>query len=287
MENKEVEKIENEYEYSENEEDIFNNNNNEYIDYDEYDIPVNSYKTGIYKKSAIKETKGKGKFIKKTDLRDCLNTDYCKCGKCMMETKYSENFERAHSKSIFNYSRILRDYLKESKIYNYKDFKTFHIDSKKFDIRLIYKATDNKYSINKLVKNIKNNKSKDTIANLIIIKTSDDVYVAFLDSMSLFTLYSFLVFFTKDDIIYVRPFGIHMNFEIGDLGTEFDVSKIYCCFNIRNNKKNDDKEYFFSFRDSLREGIYNKNLIFKNKTIKKKTTFSVVELECFNIKYNI
>ena len=286
MENKKEEKIENEYEDSENEEEIFNNNN-EYIDYDKYEIPVNNYKTAIYKKSAIKETKGKGKFIKKTDKRDCLNTYYCKCGKCMMEIKYSENFEKAHSKSIFNYSRILRDYLKESKIYNYKNFKRFNIDSKKFDIQLIYKASENKYSINKLCKKIKNNESKSTIANLIIIKTSDNVYIAFLDSMSLFMLYSLLFFFTKDDIIYVNPFGIHLDFKNDDLGTEFDVSKWYYFFNIRNNKNNDEKEYFFFFRNSLSEGIYKKNLKFKNKFIKKNTSFSVLELECFNIKYNL
>ena len=107
-------------------------------------------------------------------MRDCLNTYYCKCGKCMMNEYFLNYFDKLHSISLFGYSSILQDYKKESKIFNDKNFSKFMIYKNKFSINLIYKASENKYLIKNLIKRIKSSESKNTIAKLIIMEISND-----------------------------------------------------------------------------------------------------------------
>ena len=251
--------------------------------YDEDSIPLNKYKEAIFKKTAIKQTKGKGKYIKKIDLRDCLNTYYCKCGKCILDQIYSEKFDIKHSKSLFDYSNILKEYKKESKIFNDKNFIKFFIDKNKFSLNLIYKASENKFLIKNLIKNMKNNESKKTIAQLIIIKFSNDLYFAFLDSYSLFLLYGFICFFTSKEIKYGQRFSKFFNCYDNGLNTIANVSENYTSRNIRNNTEKEYVNPYFSFKDSFSKGIFNRTIKLKNLILKKNRYFSVIDLECFNI----
>ena len=266
-------------------EDNYTNVTDKYDIYDENEIPLNNYKEKIFKKTAIKQTKGKGKFIKKVDLRDCLNTYYCKCGKCQMNQIYSEKFDIMHSKCLFNYSSILKGYKKESKIFNDKNFFDFFIDEKKFDVKLIYKASENKYLIKNLVKNIKNNQSKKTIGKLIIIKFSNDLYFAFLDSRALFTLYGFFCFFTIDEIKYTCRFSKFFNWFDDGLNAWANVAEVTGIINIRNNEERERSDEYFSFKDSFSEVKFKRDVKLKHKYVKKNTICSVVDLECFNINY--
>ena len=264
-------------------------NKNEYGDkydiYDENEIPLNNYKEKIFKKTAIKQTKGKGKFIKKVDLRDCLNTYYCKCGKCQLNQYYSEKFDIMHSKSLFNCSYILTEYKKESNIYNDKNFFDFFIDEKKFDVKLIYRASENKFLIKNLIKNIKNNESKKTIGKLIIIKFSNDLYFAFLDSRDIFTLYGFFCFFTNDEIEYTCRFSKFFNYYEDGFNTFANVGEVTGIINLYNNKESERNDAYFSFQNSFSEVIFNRNIKLKHKYIKKNTICPVIDLECFNINY--
>ena len=266
-------------------EDDYTNDSDKYDIYDENEIPLNNYKEKIFKKTAIKQTKGKGKFIKKVDLRDCLNTYYCKCGKCQMNQIYAEKFDIMHSQSLFNYSNILQEYKKESKIFNDKNFFDFFIDEKKFDVKLIYKASENKYLIKNLVKNIKNNQSKKTIGKLIIIKFSNDLYFAFLDSRALFTLYGFFCFFTIDEIKYTCRFRKFFNWFDDGLNAWANVAEVTGIINIRNNEERERSDEYFSFKDSFSEVKFKRDIKLKHKYVKKNTICSVVDLECFNINY--
>ena len=261
-------------------EDEYPNDSDKYDIYDENEIPLNNYKEKI-----IKQTKGKGKFIKKVDLRDCLNTYYCKCGKCQMNQIYAEKFDIMHSQSLFNYSNILQEYKKESKIFNDKNFFDFFIDEKKFDVKLIYKASENKYLIKNLVKNIKNNQSKKTIGKLIIIKFSNDLYFAFLDSRALFTLYGFFCFFTIDEIKYTCRFSKFFNWFDDGLNAWANVAEVTGIINIRNNEERERSDEYFSFKDSFSEVKFKRDIKLKHKYVKKNTICSVVDLECFNINY--
>ena len=266
-------------------EDNYTNVTDKYDIYDENEIPLNNYKEKIFKKTAIKQTKGKGKFIKKVDLRDCLNTYYCKCGKCQMNLFYAEKFDIMHSQSLFNYSNILQEYKKESKIFNDKNFFDFFIDEKKFDVKLIYKASENKYLIKNLIKNIKNNQSKKTIGKLIIIKFSNDLYFAFLDSRALFTLYGFFCFFTIDEIKYTCRFSKFFNWFDDGLNAWANVAEVTGIINIRNNEERERSDEYFSFKDSFSEVKFKRDIKLKHKYVKKNTICSVVDLECFNINY--
>jgi len=266
-------------------EDDYTNDTDKYDIYDENEIPLNNYKEKIFKKTAIKQTKGKGKFIKKVDLRDCLNTYYCKCGKCQMNQIYAEKFDIMHSQSLFNYSNILQEYKKESKIFNDKNFFDFFIDEKKFDVKLIYKASENKYLIKNLIKNIKNNQSKKTIGKLIIIKFSNDLYFAFLDSRALFTLYGFFCFFTIDEIKYTCRFSKFFNWFDDGLNAWANVAEVTGIINIRNNEERERSDEYFSFKDSFSEVKFKRDVKLKHKYVKKNTICSVVDLECFNINY--
>ena len=266
-------------------EDDYTNVTDKYDIYDENEIPLNNYKEKIFKKTAIKQTKGKGKFIKKVDLRDCLNTYYCKCGKCQMNLFYADKFDIMHSQSLFNYSNILQEYKKESKIFNDKNFFDFFIDEKKFDVKLIYKASENKYLIKNLVKNIKNNQSKKTIGKLIIIKFSNDLYFAFLDSRALFTLYGFFCFFTIDEIKYTCRFSKFFNWFDDGLNAWANVAEVTGIINIRNNEERERSDEYFSFKDSFSEVKFKRDIKLKHKYVKKNTICSVVDLECFNINY--
>ena len=266
-------------------EDEYPNDSDKYDIYDENEIPLNNYKEKIFKKTAIKQTKGKGKLIKKVDLRDCLNTYYCKCGKCQMNLFYAEKFDIMHSQSLFNYSNILQEYKKESKIFNDKNFFEFFIDEKKFDVKLIYKASENKYLIKNLVKNIKNNQSKKTIGKLIIIKFSNDLYFAFLDSRALFTLYGFFCFFTIDEIKYTCRFSKFFNLFDDGLNAWANVAEVTGIINIRNNEERERSDEYFSFKDSFSEVKFKRDIKLKHKYVKKNTICSVVDLECFNINY--
>ena len=266
-------------------EDDYTNVTDKYDIYDENEIPLNNYKEKIFKKTAIKQTKGKGKFIKKVDLRDCLNTYYCKCGKCQMNQIYAEKFDIMHSQSLFNYSYILQEYKKESKIFNDKNFFDFFIDEKKFDVKLIYKASENKYLIKNLLKNIKNNQSKKTIGKLIIIKFSNDLYFAFLDSRALFTLYGFFCFFTIDGIKYTCRFSKFFNWFDDGLNAWANVAEVTGIINIRNNEERERSDEYFSFKDSFSEVKFKRDIKLKHKYVKKNTICSVVDLECFNINY--
>ena len=49
-----------------------------------------------------------------------------------MNQIYSEEFDKMHSISLFNYSSILKDYKKQSKIFNTQNFFQFFIDKKNF-----------------------------------------------------------------------------------------------------------------------------------------------------------
>ena len=227
------------------------NNIDEYDIYDEDVIPLNKYKETIYKKTAIKQTKGKGKYIKKVDLRDCLNTWYCKCGKCLLNQRYSENFDLMQSQSLFDFSNILKEYKKESKIFNDKNFFDFFIDKKKYSVNLIYKASDNKFLIKNLIKNINNNKSKKTIAKLIIIKFSNDLYFAFLDSYNLFILYGFICFFTSEEIKYGQRFSKFFNCYDNGINTISNVSENYISMNINTKKEKEIENPYFSFVNSF------------------------------------
>lgn len=266
-------------------EDDYTNVTDKYDIYDENEIPLNNYKEKIFKKTAIMQTKGKGKFIKKVDLRDCLNTYYCKCGKCQMNQIYAEKFDIMHSQSLFNYSNILQEYKKESKIFNDKNFFDFFIDEKKFDVKLIYKASENKYLIKNLVKNIKNNQSKKTIGKLIIIKFSNDLYFAFLDSRALFTLYGFFCFFTIDEIKYTCRFSKFFNWFDDGLNAWANVAEVTGIINIRNNEERERSDEYFSFKDSFSEVKFKRDIKLKHKYVKKNTICSVVDLECFNNNY--
>ena len=266
-------------------EDDYTNDTDKYDIYDENEIPLNNYKEKIFKKTAIKQTKGKGKFIKKVDLRDCLNNYYCKCGKCQMNQIYAEKFDIMHSQSLFNYSNILQEYKKESKIFNDKNFFDFFIDEKKFDVKLIYKASENKYLIKNLIKNIKNNQSKKTLGKLIIIKFSNDLYFAFLDSRALFTLYGFFCFFTIDEIKYTCRFSKFFNWFDDGLNAWANVAEVTGIINIRNNEERERSDEYFSFKDSFSEVKFKRNIKLKHKYVKKNTICSVVDLECFNINY--
>ena len=266
-------------------EDEYTYDTDKYDIYDENEIPLNNYKEKLFKKTAIKQTKGKGKFIKKVDLRECLNTYYCKCGKCQMDLFYAEKFDIMHSQSLFNYSYILKDYKKESKIFNDKNFFQFFIDEKKFDVKLIYKGSENKYLIKNIVKNIKNNKSKKTIGKLIIIKFSNDLYFAFLDSRALFVLYGFFCFFTIDEIKYTCRFSKFFNCYDDGINAMANVAEITGIINIRNNKESESSEAYFSFQNYFSEAIFNRDIKLKHKYIKKNTICSVIDLECFNINY--
>ena len=266
-------------------EDEYPNDTDKYDIYDENEIPLNNYKEKIFKKTAIKQTKGKGKLIKKVDLRDCFNTYYCKCGKCQMNQIYAEKFDIMHSQSLFNYSNILQEYKKESKIFNDKNFFDFFIDEKKFDVKLIYKASENKYLIKNLVKNIKNNQSKKTIGKLIIIKFSNDLYFAFLDSRALFTLYGFFCFFTIDEIKYTCRFSKFFNWFDDGLNAWANVAEVTGIINIRNNEERERSDEYFSFKDSFSEVKFKRDVKLKHKYVKKNTICSVVDLECFNINY--
>jgi len=267
------------------EEDAYTNETDKYDIYDENEIPLNNYKEKIYKRTAIKQTKGKGKFIKKVDLRECLNTYYCKCGKCQMNQIYSEKFDLIHSKCLFNYSSILKDYKKESKIFNDKNFFKFFIDKKKFDVKLIYKASQNKFLIKNLIKNINNNESKKTIGKLIIIKFSNDLYFAFLDSRAIFILYGFFCFFTIDEIKYTCRFSKFFKWFDNGLNTMANVAEETGIINIRNKQESHRSGSYFYFQNSFSEAIFNRNIKLKHKFIKRNTTCSVIDLECFNINY--
>ena len=70
--------------------------------------------------------------------------------------------------------------------------------------------------IKNLIKQIVNNDSKYNIANLIIMKTSNNLYIAFLDSYNLFALYSFFHIFTFENIKYINLFSIHFNYREDD-----------------------------------------------------------------------
>lgn len=266
-------------------EDDYTNVTDKYDIYDENEIPLNNYKEKIFKKTAMKQTKGKGKFLKKVDLRDCLNTYYCKCGKCQMNQIYADKFDIMHSQSLFNYSNILQEYKKESKIFNDKNFFDFFIDEKKFDVKLIYKASENKYLIKNLVKNIKNNQSKKTIGKLIIIKFSNDLYFAFLDSRALFTLYGFFCFFTIDEIKYTCRFSKFFNWFDDGLNAWANVAEVTGIINIRNNEERERSGEYFSFKNSFSEVKFKRDIKLKHKYVKKNTICSVVDLECFNINY--
>ena len=266
-------------------EDDYTNVTDKYDIYDENEIPLNNYKEKIFKKTAIKQTKGKGKLIKKVDLRDCLNTYYCKCGKCQINLFYAEKFDIMHSHSLFNYSNILQEYKKESKIFNDKNFFDFFIDEKKFDVKLIYRASENKYLVKNLIKNIKNNESKKTIGKLIIIKFSNDLYFAFLDSRALFTLYGFFCFFTIDEIKYTCRFSKFFNWFDDGLNAWANVAEVTGIINLSNNKESQRNDAYFSFQNSFSEVIFNRNIKLKHKYVKKNTICSVVDLECFNINY--
>ena len=271
--------------YDDEEEQNFkeDEDNNKYDIYDEDFIPLNKYKETIFKKSAKKQTKGKGKFIKKIDLRDCLNTYYCKCGKCFLNQIYSEEFDIKRSQSLFDFSNILKEYKKESKIFNDKNFINFFIDKNKFSVNLIYKASENKFLIKNLIKNMKNNKSKKTIAKLIIIKFSNDLYFTFLDSYNLFLLYGFICFFTSEEIKYKKRFSRFFNCYDNGLNYFANVSKDYVSMNIRDKTEKEVVNPYFSFKDSFSKGIFNRDIKLKNKILKKNSIFSVIDLECFNI----
>ena len=268
--------------YGNLDEDEYTNDTDKYDIYDENEIPLNNFKGKKYKSTAIKQTKGKGKFIKKVVLRECLNTDDCKCGKCQMNQIYAEKFDIMHSQSLFNYSNILKDYKKESKIFNDKNFSKFFIDEKKFNVKLIYKASENKYLIKNLIKNIKNNESKKTIGKLIIIKFSNDLYFAFLNISIAGVLYGFSCFFTIEEIKYgeTKYYIYRKYFNCYD-----DGINVMANVSTTNNIKSQRTQAYFSFQNSFSEVIFNKDIKLKHKYIKKNTTCSVIDLEYFNINY--
>ena len=202
-----------------------------------------------------------------------------------MNLFYTEKFDIMHSQSLFNYSNILQEYKKESKIFNDKNFFDFFIDEKKFDVKLIYKASENKYLIKNLIKNIKNNQSKKTIGKLIIIKFSNDLYFAFLDSRALFTLYGFFCFFTIDEIKYTCRFSKFFNCFDDGLNAWANVAEATGIINIRNNEERERSDEYFSFKDSFSEVKFKRDIKLKHKYVKKNTICSVVDLECFNINY--
>ena len=263
--------------------DISDKEEEQYYKEDEDIIPLNNYKEPIFKKTAKKQIKGKGKYKKKIDLRDCLNTYYCKCGKCFLNQKYSEEFDIKHSQSLFDYSNILKEYKKESKIFNDKNFMNFFIDKNKFSVNLIYNASENKFLIKNLIKNIKNNESKKTIGRLLIIKFSNDLNFVFLDTYNLFLLYGFICFFTSEEIKYGRRFSKFFNCYDNGLNTTANVSENYIGMNIRNKTEKEVINPYFSFKDSFSKGIFNRTIKLKKIILKKNSYFSVIDLECFNI----
>ena len=269
--------------YGNLDEDEYINDTDKYDIYDENEIPLNNYKERKYKSSAIKQPKGKGKFIKKVDSGECLNTDDCKCGKCQMNQIYAEKFDIMHSQSLFIYSNILKEYKKESKIFNYKNFFKFFIDEKKFNVKLIYKASENKYLIKNLLKNIKNNESKKTIGKLIIIKFSNDLYFAFLNISIAGVLYGFSCFFTIEEIKY-GIFRKYFNCYDDGINVMANVADTTGRLNIINNE-NSQRDNDFYFQNSFSEAKFNKDIKLKHKYIKKNTTCSVIDLEYFNINY--
>ena len=256
--------------------------------YDEDFIPLNNYRQTIFKKTAIKQTKGKGKFIKKKDPRDCFNAYYCKCGKCMMNQIYSENFDKMNSISLFDYSSILKDYKKESKIFNDKNFFQFLINKNKFDVKLRYKASENKFSIKNLVKINNNNKSKMNIGQLIVIKFSNGLYFTFLETYNLFLLYGFICFFTVDEIKYKKRFSRFFKISESDDGSNnifAYFTKTIVSLNIANRQEKKYNYSYFTFKNYFSEAKFNRDIKLKKKIIKKNSTFSVVDLEVFNINY--
>ena len=194
-----------------------------------------------------------------------------------MNLFYTEKFDIMHSQSLFNYSNILQEYKKESKIFNDKNFFDFFIDEKKFDVKLIYKASENKYLIKNLIKNIKNNQSKKTIGKLIIIKFSNDLYFAFLDSRALFTLYGFFCFFTIDEIKYTCRFSKFFNCCDDGLNAWANVAEATGIINIRNNEERERSDEYFSFKDSFSEVKFKRDIKLKHKYVKKNTICSVVD----------
>ena len=136
-----------------------------------------------------------------------------------------------------------------------------------------------------MIKNIKNNKSKNYIGNLVIIKFSDDFYFAFLDSRAIFLLYGFFCFFTLDEIKYTCRFSIFFNCFDDGLNKIASVSEDYISLNIRNNKETEHSDSYFSFKNYFSEAIFNRDIKLKPKIIKKNTTLSIIDLEVFNINY--
>ena len=139
--------------------------------------------------------------------------------------------------------------------------------------------------IKNLIKNIKNNKSKNYIGNLVIIKFSDDFYFAFLDSGAIFLLYGFFCFFILDEIKYTCRFSIFFNCFDDGLNKIASVSEDYISLNIRNNKETEHSDSYFSFKNYFSEAIFNRDIKLKPKIIKKNTTLSIIYLEVFNINY--
>ena len=117
--------------------------------FEEDDFQEINYNEGFFSKRVKKNIKGKGKLIKRYDKISCIDNKFCECQHCLGKNdfEFTKIFNYIHSEALFNYSFILTEYKKHSKILNYKNFNNFFIDENKFDIKLIYRASENNYSI--------------------------------------------------------------------------------------------------------------------------------------------
>ena len=264
------------------EEEFKEDNENFYDKYDEYDennVSVTNYRP-------LNNKKGKGKILKKKSYEES-HVEFlpvpcpadCKCPKCMLQNKCEKKFLETNLLSLFDYSNILKNYNNISEILHNIYFNSFYID-KRYKINLIYQLNENKNSIKNFIKTIKNNNPKDLVSKLIIMKISFGIYCAFLTSKD-YRLTGYLYFFTTKDLIHFYPYNLYFNI------IEKENEKIELLSkDLWGDNKNETDEIFFILSNSFNNGIFKKEIKFKNRTIKTNTCFSILEFEYFHIVKN-
>lgn len=240
--------------------------------FEEDDFQEINYNEGLFSKRAKKNIKGKGKLIKRYDKISCIDNKFCECKHCLGKNdfEFTKIFNYIHSEALFNYSFILTEYKRHSKILNYKNFKNFFIDENKFDIKLIYRASENNYSINNLIKN-KNHESKNKYASWLIVKLANDLHFLLFKEEDKYNNYlkkGFMCFFTFYEIKYYDAYFIESKLINDGVSIKFVIGY-----------------KFIYFLDYFTKMFFIKSFQLKTMDIKEKSDMQVLDLEYFDINF--
>lgn len=247
--------------------------------FEEDDFQEINYNEGLFSKTAKKNIKGKGKSLKrKKAYLSCIGNLNCVCKYCINKDdmfEFTKIFNYIHSENLFNYSFILTEYKKHSKILNYKNFKNFFFYEYQFDYKLIYRASENNYSINSLIKN-KNHesKNKNKYASWVVIKMINNLY--------------FVLFKIEDEYKYGYKYGIRDDFACFFTFDEIKYNNY--TYGIKSKYINDGASIkfeigykFIYFSDYFTKMFFADNIQFKKFDIKEKSDMQILDLEYFDI----